>query len=273
MDMRRRPDPCLVLITLSVSAVIMGCSPTYREDGDSQNQEGGLQSDSRDDKSPDDAGECDCHDIPEEPIVVLLLGDSITQGAISGDTGAPYHQVLAETLGQGFFVINSGCDGSSSLTWARDSPDFCGASLREPSVFEQLATPHLPADIVTIMLGTNDAPGFLESSPVPVAEFGEAMRTLVEKTHDLGGDTIILMTPPPRCADVGEATELLNGYANVLKEMCSDSDLDYVVCGPDIHSLLEPDIHFEECDVHPNTRGHELIGNALAALILDIVQR
>ncbi len=44
---------------------------------------------------------------------VLLIGDSITEGAVSGTPGVPYADVVATDLGPGFDVLNLGCGGAS----------------------------------------------------------------------------------------------------------------------------------------------------------------
>ncbi len=193
---------------------------------------------------------------------VVLVGDSITAGAVSGG-GTPYADVLATALGAGWQVINEGCGGSTSNDWDPGTPafPFCAALGAE-------VLPHLPADYVTIMLGTNDATGFYEPTPVgtpiPVPTYAAHLQAIVTALQAAGAGKVVLMTPPARCESAPQAVrDRLAGYrAEVLTACLTTPGL---ICGPDVYDLLDPVADAEGCDVHPNAGGHAKLGLALAA--------
>ncbi|MEN8183377.1 MAG: hypothetical protein ABFS46_12670 [Myxococcota bacterium] len=43
-----------------------------------------------------------------------------------------------------------------------------------------------------------------------------------------------------------------------------------MVCGPDVHDLLDPVADFDGCDVHPNAQGHATLGTELADAVADL---
>jgi len=113
---------------------------------------------------------------------VLLIGDSITQGGVSGTpAGPPYADVAATELGASFDVHNLGCGGSTSLDWL----PYIGVTIC-PGIFvdlwQQRIAPNTPADIATIMLGTNDATGFFEpeNQPVAPADYAAALEAIID---------------------------------------------------------------------------------------------
>jgi len=93
---------------------------------------------------------------------VLLIGDSITEGTVSGTPGSPYAAVVATDLGPEFDVLNLGCGGASSFDWRPDTGvTICGGLFID--LWAQRVLPNVPAEIATVMLGTNDATGFFEA--------------------------------------------------------------------------------------------------------------
>jgi len=200
-----------------------------------------------------------------EPSRVVLIGDSITAGKVSGEAGPGYADVLAVQLGAAYVVSNQGCGGSRLSDWRPDSPAaICGNGVFE--LWEERVTPNLPAELVTVMLGTNDATGFLPlrpSQPVPVEEYAAALSKIVNALRDAGARRVLLMTPPPRCETASKATlDRLKGYRREVLATCATTP--EVVCGPDAYALLDPAEHFEACDAHPNATGHATLGKQLA---------
>lgn len=198
---------------------------------------------------------------------VVLVGDSITFGAVSGG-GTPYADVLSLVLGGGWTVINEGCGGSTSNDWDPGTPawPFCAAIATE-------VLPHLPADFVTILLGTNDATGYYEpepnGTPVPVPTYAAHLQAIVAELQAHGAGKVVLMTPPPRCATAPQdIRDRLAGYrAEVLLACITTPGL---VCGPDVHALLDPVADFDACNVHPNATGHAKIGLELASTLQNL---
>ena len=192
---------------------------------------------------------------------MLLIGDSITFGLASEPTGPGYATLLSERLADTHRVKNLGREGASSLDWA-------GSGFPGGDLFVLLAEPALPADIVTILLGTNDAAGSGELRPVSPESYGNAIRTLIRRCLAAGAGTVILMAPPPAWFEKPENPSRLSGYQTQVTEICGTDAR--VICGPDLFHLMSkrpPD--FQAFDVHPTARGHEKIANALEHSILE----
>ena len=202
-------------------------------------------------------------------VTVLAIGDSITHGEMSGAVAAgdrPYLRVADDLLADGEFrIVELGCSGSSSLDWIPGAPGgLCpGLPLAGP-LYDSRVRPNLPAEIATLMLGTNDAQGFLESRPVRPKEYQTALGEVVDQLFADGVGQVVLMTPPPQpCANFAVRLRL-RAYRNAVSQLCTTRPS--VVCGPNVHDLLGPS-DFDGCDVHPNAAGHRKIGQALAATL------
>jgi len=200
---------------------------------------------------------------------VVLLGDSITARQMSGPPGPPYSEVLAELLGDGYEVVNIGCPGSTSLDWTISHGSTLCNGFVTPNLFEGRAVPNLPADVVTIMLGTNDATGFFEPRPIPPRVYGQSLAEIVNNLLADGAGTVVVMTPPPRCSstDRGTRSRLL-AYRKIILDHCGDYP--GAACGPDVFTLLDPVTSFDNCDVHPNAEGHAALAAALAEVVLAV---
>jgi lysophospholipase L1-like esterase len=203
------------------------------------------------------------------PIGVVLLGDSITAGTVSAPTGPSFSTLLEDALGPDFSVTNVACGGTSALDWTltRGNGLCAGMGFVGPTIYQARALPALPADIVTVMLGTNDAVGFFEPGRVPAATYRSAIDELVGDLLDDGADTVVLLTPPPNWSDP-TALALLGAYRDELLDVCTSTP--GVVCGPDVFALLGRS-DFAPGNVHPNAQGHAKIALALEASIRELV--
>jgi lysophospholipase L1-like esterase len=188
-----------------------------------------------------------------EPIRVLLVGDSITAGVVSEPKGPSYAQRLGALLGDGYAVTNIGVNGTTSEDWT--TPPF-DAEIES----------NMPARIASLLVGSNDAVGFLESRRIPPEEYGAIILRLAERLAGLGAERVILMTPPP--IHYPKATEFLIAYRDRILSLCWAKE--WLVCGPDLYELLDRDTDFEEDNVHPNAGGHGKIAEALARTILSL---
>ena len=206
------------------------------------------------------------------PYSVVLLGDSITRGLTSEPSGPPYATLLADSLGAGFDVINIGCGGASSRDWSPTAGSAVCGGLPDPLLSETLypamAKPNLPADLVVIMLGTNDAIGFFEPAPLTSSEYRSALEELVAGLLFDGAAKVMLATPPPDFVYVG-AMPTLFSYAAEILALCGASG-DAVLCGPDILNLLQFE-DFQTGEIHPNASGHAKIADAMYASILQAI--
>lgn len=206
------------------------------------------------------------------PYEVVLLGDSITQGISSEPIGPSYASLLSDSLGAGFAVTNLGCGGTSSRDWSPSAGISVCVGLPDPNLptnlYHALAAPNLPADLVVILLGTNDATGAFEPAPLTAAEYRAAMEELVTQLLFDGAGEVMLATPPPNFA-MPETAPTLLAYAAEISALCGTAG-DAVLCGPDLLHLLQPE-DFEAGQIHPNASGHAKIADAMVASILAAI--
>ena len=201
---------------------------------------------------------------------VLVIGDSITAGVISGPGDVPFTETMAEVLGVYYNVSVAGCSGGSTVDWSGGG-GICGEyGIITPSVFGLLAIPKLPDDYVVVELGANDAVGYLEMSPTAPEDFRSNIEAIIENIHDNGGETVILLTPPPRCNLPRFQTFIKNleEYTDIIKDVCVN--MGGVVCGPDFYNILNATEHFDGCNVHPNQVGHYFMGLEMANFIKNL---
>lgn len=198
---------------------------------------------------------------------VLMIGDSITEGVQSRPAAEPYTIVAAKVLGQRFTVTQIGCGGATTWDWSLlGGVTFCGGRFWDPNVYEVLARPNLPADVVTVMLGTNDATGFYEPAPISPDAYRSNLANLVNHLFKDGAGKVMLMPPPHMCESASaDVVRRLEAYRTIVGTMCNTRA--GVVCGPDVYTLLDED-DFQGCDVHPNGLGHRTLGTAIAEMIL-----
>lgn len=198
---------------------------------------------------------------------ILMIGDSITEGVQSNPSAEPYTTVAAKVLGKGFTVTQVGCGGATTWDWSSfGGVTLCGGQFWDLNVYEARARPNLPADVVTVMLGTNDATGFFEPAPISPNEYRDNLANLVTNLLNDGAGQVMLMTPPPMCESTNpDVVMRLEAYRTIVEAMCSTRK--GVVCGPDVYTLLTED-DFQGCDPHPNGLGHLTLGIAVAMMIL-----
>jgi lysophospholipase L1-like esterase len=194
-------------------------------------------------------------------ISLVLLGDSITHHGVSGPPGPSFATLLADALGDDYAVSNIGCDGSSALDWRPTlGAAPCGADFARPNLYLGRARPELPADLVAVLLGTNDATGAFEPAPVDPPQYAAAIAELASALLADGAARVLLMAPPPIPSHPG-AMIRLSQYRLAIDAICSAPD-DAIMCGPDLFTLLG-DADFSAGDAHPNAQGHARIAEAL----------
>lgn len=219
---------------------------------------------------------------PALGIEVLLIGDSITEGFISGPEGLTRSCVeercwaaqLTTRLGQGYRVIERGVGGATTLDWAGPAVGIPYAEIEGSPVplLEGLAAEDLAAEIAVILLGTNDATGFVEDAPIPPDEYGRKLELLTRRLLDRGTDHVVLVHPPPQRDAPAEVQTRLTAYGLAIERLCQSSPSEpscerpAVVCGPNLLDQLGPE-HFEKNDIHPNAAGHRRIAETVADTI------
>jgi lysophospholipase L1-like esterase len=202
------------------------------------------------------------------PLGVLLVGDSITRGNVSEPIGPAYAELLPGRLGPGHEVTNVAISGMSSVFWAPSTP--CGGLCVNgaDNLFDDRVTPELPTNVVSLMLGWNDAAGFLLTERTAPDDYESHLREIVDAVFVLGADHMILMTPPIPAVASGVVADLLAGYRAAVLDICLDTI--GVVCGPDLQRTMDPINHFAPGDIHPNASGHAFIADALGETMLAL---
>lgn len=190
-------------------------------------------------------------------IQVLFVGDSITVGT-GADPGMGYVDRIAAGNPE-WSVVNAGCGGSTTRDWTLPklpgAPDSCAFR----GAFEQLAEPHEDADIVHILLGTNDATGFFESGPVPASEWLGNVELLSSR---FSGDVVVSF-PPPLPDPASDAQARIDAYASLLAARALDGDAPFRL-GADFSQLSRALLD----GVHPANAGHAWMAEQLSPLLV-----
>ncbi|MBD8893875.1 GDSL-type esterase/lipase family protein [Roseibium litorale] len=138
--------------------------------------------------------------LPTEPVSVVCFGDSLTWGFKPGERTRYGHSVrwtrhLAKVLGEGFYVVEDGVNGRTTV--------FDDPMRGDKNGFAHLATArkaHMPVGILVIMLGTNDLQSRFNMT---AGAIGSAMSRLLYSvslpTDDPDGQPpkVLLISPPP----------------------------------------------------------------------------
>jgi len=197
---------------------------------------------------------------------VVLLGDSITWGLVSGKEGPSFAALLEEALGQSVELRNVACGGLTVALWLADAkPAFCHGEALAPNLFQVRLLPLLPADVVVVLLGTNDSIGL--GGRIEPEEYGRRMRRLTGQLVEHGAGRVLLLAPP-FINNSAKASVRLLAYGKQVAAICAERE--GVVCGPDLFELLEAH-DFAANDPHPNRRGHAKIATALEAQLRPLI--
>lgn len=117
---------------------------------------------------------------------VLLIGDSITEKAV-GPASAPWSAMLSQYLHRKADVVNRGASGYTTRGYK--------------TIFQEAVQeldPHSVA-VVLIFLGANDADQPPSAAYVPLTEYQNNLRDLIQLLQEfgVGTDRMILLPPPP----------------------------------------------------------------------------
>jgi lysophospholipase L1-like esterase len=196
------------------------------------------------------------------PTRLVVLGDSHVEGPRSKPRGSSFVEVLREELGWSYEVVAAGCPGSTTHDWTKDGPSL-GCSVR--NAYPELGRPLLPAEIVVILLGTNDAVGYLEEQPFTPEVYAQTMQELVRRVRRDGGQRVLLLGPPPNPRAWKRAAHRLQEYPKALAALAEQEPNVYM--GPDLQEFINFEEHFEGRRVHMNGVGHRLVGERLALAV------
>ena len=174
---------------------------------------------------------------------IFLFGDSLTQQSFSpggwGARVADHFQRRADVLNRGFSGYNS--------DWAK-------------TILPQLLVSREQADVVTILLGSNDAVMDGSLQHVPLDSYVQNIRGILGYIASLGIPTI-LITPPPVCDrrlceqanidwPLDRENERTSLYAKAALALGTERSIDTVdlytsmVKEPEYHKYLSDGLHF-----------------------------
>ena len=200
-----------------------------------------------------------------QALSLVSVGDSITEGLLSPPVGPSYPDILADV----YDVTNVGCGGTSSQDWsptASSSLPSCGA-VAFSALYSDSVLPLMPVDVVTVLLGTNDAIGFFEPTAISIENYQSNMESLVLALLLDGAGQVILLAPPAFPSGGPVEAAYITGYRNAIRELCEPPG-DDILCGPDLGELLDSsDDYFAAGSFHPNGPAHALIASELIALV------
>jgi len=194
--------------------------------------------------------------------VIVLIGDSITQGRVAGE-GRSFADHL-QALRPDDQIRNAGCAGSTTADWIR--PVLKPPSCLVAGAYPLNAKPHMPADLAIIMLGANDATGFFEQKPIEPDEYRAHLEELTELT--LSDVTrVVLLTPTLNPKAEAAVRRRLESYRIAVHDLCGS--LDRVLCGPDIQKTVAGPSQGID-GLHPSDLGHRNIAQQLDRFLTEL---
>lgn len=202
---------------------------------------------------------------------IVCYGDSNTWGYVPNTQGERYDLhtrwpgVLRDTLGDGWWVIEEGLSGRTTVHDDPLEPGRCGKDYLMPCLLSQR-----PLDILIILLGTNDLKRRFDLPPSDIALGAQllAEMALASPTGSSGGPpAVILICPPPLApleplADLWISEMFEGGYEKSLRlashyrRAAAVIGCDFINSGDVIASDPAEGIHWQP-DAH-RTLGHHV---------------
>lgn len=212
---------------------------------------------------------------------IVVLGDSITEGAAATCEQNVYHQRLKEMLNLRELVAY-GVGGTRIARQTRQTsiPRFD----RDFNMRADEMDPH--ADLAIVFGGTND----FGHGDAPMGKFGDdtvytfcgACKCLLEKLVKIYGDNLVVITPLHRFGEdnpLGEDSNkptpgpILKEYVDAILQTAQSMNLKVLNLweDPDLNPNLGDNAKYFICDgLHPNDDGHKLIANKLATYLKSL---
>lgn len=186
-----------------------------------------------------------------ETIIVACVGDSITEGHSSSDrTKFSYPAQLQKLLGQGFKVVNCGKSASYVMNPSSAYNVKSGTpNLWYPNTAEYVKLKSSKADIVIVMLGTNDARSMTEEAAQ--ADFVADYKALI--TDFLGMESkpdvyLSTMIPAVGANIVYQGTTVI--LPRLLREIAAEMKLPLIETGENLMDYYKVDLVYHDY-THP----------------------
>ena len=189
-------------------------------------------------------------------LTVLFVGDSISDG-VGAAEGEGFVARIADAR-PGWTVVEAGCPGASTRDWVRpktpDAPAYCSFG----GAFALLAAEHADAELVHVLLGTNDAIGAYEDAALTPEDFA---RNLVRLAQRFEGEVIVSL-PPPVPDPEDRVQRLLDQYAGAVRWLAGQPDPAFRL-GADLTGLDRALLD----GVHPRSEGHDWIAERVLRVL------
>jgi lysophospholipase L1-like esterase len=194
---------------------------------------------------------------------VLCFGDSLTWGWVPAAETSPTERfapdvrwtgVLAESLGDGFTVIEEGLSARTTNVDDPTDPRLNGAAHLPITLAS-----HLPLDLVVLMLGTNDTKAYFHRSPSDIAL---GMSVLAGQVLGSAGGVgtvypapkVLVVAPPPLAAMPDPWFQLIfdggreksERLADVYHALCAFMKIPFFAAGSVISTDGSDGVHFTE---------------------------
>lgn len=191
-----------------------------------------------------------------EVITVACVGDSITQGTGSSTASKySYPARLQELLGKGFKVVN--CGKASSYVMGLDSVynvKKSSPNLWYPNTAEYTKLKNSEADIVIVMLGTNDARSM--TNPMAIDDFVSAYKALIAdfQTIETKPEIYLSSMIPATNADItNQGTVYI--LPDVIKGIAKELGLPFIPTHETLHDYYSVMLDYND-RVHPNDESY-----------------
>ncbi|MGD9201747.1 MAG: SGNH/GDSL hydrolase family protein [Chitinispirillia bacterium] len=204
---------------------------------------------------------------------ILCYGDSNTWGydpktADRMDYDSRWPGVLRNTLGDGYYIIEEGLPGRTTVWDDPIEEHKNGKTYILPCIFS-----HMP-DLVIIMLGTNDLKFRFSLTAADISKGAKLLADMVLKSNagpgGMSSPRVLLIAPPPVSRLTAFAEMFVNSkekslkfgeYYSLAAKECGCSFLD---AGKIIHSSDLDGIHLEKSQ-------HEILGKEVAKKVHEIL--
>ncbi len=207
---------------------------------------------------------------------ILCYGDSNTWGSSPSDNGrygldVRWGSVLRTTLGEGYWVIEEGLGGRTTVHPDPVEGENRSGKMYLPACLES----HVPIDLVAMLLGTNDMKHRFNLTAWDVAAGAGTLVDIIQKS-DPGptgaGPKVLLICPPPFgklspifsemfAGSIEISWQLPAHYRAVAKQYgCEFLDAGQIIIPSDVDG-----IHFDASE-------HQKLGKAVAANVKAILE-
>lgn len=207
-------------------------------------------------------------------LVIVAFGNSTTapRKGVEKVFSVRLHEILNEMTIPNK-VINSGV-GSSHTGSIKDN-DFAKV-IHGMDRFNESVLAHHP-DLVTINFGLNDAyqdGGLNATSRIPIEDYKRNLSYFIDKIQEQNGK-VILLPPNPIGAKLEEFRyKRVKEYVKAAKKMARKKKIPFLNTWKVFYKEVKGNPKKIDAllmdGVHPGDRGHELIANELAKIIVDV---